>query len=149
MRLPGRLQNGITQTKGQGQGRFSAPCILNVTLILICLEVTRYRSTIAKQRARSRTGEFIVIDVRYRRDRTDQVGILIDEVLVPPGIYCRSINALGIGRATTKPRRIAVGAIEGICIGGAVLMDQPPVHPKLDAVLALGDIEVVDDVIDR
>ncbi len=141
-----RLQDGVAQAEGQGQIRERMPRILDEVLVLVRLEAARDHGTIRKKCTCRRAGHSVVIKIGDRWDRPDQVGIgdvvrvgeaAIDRIK-PEGRRVRWIPS--------EPVRIGRGVVIGVCVGGAVLMDESPVPANLDVVLSFRPVEIVDDV---
>jgi hypothetical protein len=94
----------------------------------------------------------VVVLVGDRGDGADEVGIG-DEIGVceatVDGKVVEAFRVGRIGRIAAQPIGIGAGAVIGVGVGGAVLMNEPPVAAKFQGVLTFGPAEVVNNVVDR
>ena len=153
VRLVGCLKDGMADAEGHGEVWLNAPGVLEVVLKFISFEVPVDEGTLGERSAGGRTGDAVVIDIGNGWDGANQVGVgdqvRVIETIADTVEGCAvGREGGGIGWIATEPVGVGGGVGIRVRIGGAVLVNQAPVSSNLDIVVALGPVQVVDDVVD-
>src|SRR5580692_1748956 len=101
-----------------------------------------------KRTARS-AGERVVIDIRERRNCSNQVRKRNLVGVPETAIHFWIPNVGGVGWVAAEPIRIRACVVERNLVRCVVLMDQAPVPTELECVLAFGPTQIVDNIVDR